>query len=216
MPGASLRNRRAWRAACGDAIGNGARTPAGPWVRLPRQRRHELGTPLGTIAVVAREWSALAEKQRRSGGCASTARTSRALPRHHRGSPIPKNLAGRDRPLPLGAFLGRYRRSAPGRGFGNSHHRVLAGRRWQGQVGAPPNCCMGWENIIENAADFAKPWWRSMPVGTAVSLHSRCRTMVQALRGNLRGAGANPTYLAPGHHALGETENRPARPLDQP
>jgi two-component system sensor histidine kinase RegB len=180
---------------------------------------HELGTPLGTIAVVARELErALPENSAE----AEDARLLRDQAERCRA--ILKRLAnpeeamlGATARLPLGAFLEDI--VEPYRGEDLEISILLTPDR-QGdappQVWRAPELLHGLGNIIENAADFA----RSKVVVEARWNPSQLRISVED-----DGPGFAPEiferigepYITsrPGHYALGETEIGPTGALEK-
>lgn len=180
---------------------------------------HELGTPLGTIAVVARE-------------------LERALPEHstevedvrllreqaERCRAIIARLAnpeeamlGATARLPLGALLDDI--AAPHRGEDLEIRITAVPPREDGtvpQVWRAPELLHGLGNIIENAADFAN---------SLVAVHASWDEQYLYVSVTDDGPGFAPEifealgepYITsrPGHHALGETDLGPVGALDQ-
>jgi two-component system, sensor histidine kinase RegB len=180
---------------------------------------HELGTPLGTIAVVARE-------------------LERGLPEHstevedvrllrdqaERCRAIIARLAnpeeamlGATARLPLGALLDDI--AAPHRGEDLEIRINAAPTKEEGpepQVWRAPELLHGLGNIIENAADFAH---------SLVAVHASWDEQFLYISVADDGPGFAPEifealgepYITsrPGHHALGETELGPVGALDQ-
>jgi two-component system sensor histidine kinase RegB len=206
----------AWRIAS-----EGARMSAGlaaTQLALARQHRlaalgalataaaHELGTPLGTIAVVARE---LERALPGDSPEADDVRLLRAQAERCRAIlarlASPEAMLGVTARLPLGALLDDI--ASPYRGEDVDIDIEIEGGAPQPQVWRAPELLHGLGNIIENAADFA-----------------RSRVLVQARfdSGQLRivveddGPGFAPEILErigepyitsrPSHHALGESE----------
>jgi two-component system sensor histidine kinase RegB len=180
---------------------------------------HELGTPLGTIAVVARE-------------------LERALPEHsneaedvrllrdqaERCRAIIARLAnpeaamlGATARLPLGAFLDDI--AGPHRGEDLEIRITISQPKAdepEPQVWRAPELLHGLGNIIENAADFAQ---------ALVAVDARWDEQFLYISVTDDGPGFAPEifealgepYITsrPGHHALGETELGPVGALDQ-
>ena len=180
---------------------------------------HELGTPLGTIAVVARELErALPEKS-------SEVEDVRLLrDQAERCRAIIARLAnpeeamlGATARLPLGAFLDDI--SAPHRGEDLEIRVTVSPPRIDEpvpQVWRAPELLHGLGNIIENAADFAQ---------SLVAVHASWDDQFLHVSVIDDGPGFAPEifevlgepYITsrPGHHALGETELGPVGSLDQ-
>ena len=118
---------------------------------------HELGTPLGTIAVVARELErALPREFARSRRRAAAARPGRALPRHPRAPRQSRRSdARRDRAPAARRAARRHRRALSRRGCRDRDRDRQSGAP-QPQVWRAPELLHGLGNIIENAADFAR------------------------------------------------------------
>jgi two-component system sensor histidine kinase RegB len=176
---------------------------------------HELGTPLGTIAVVARELeralppdSAEAEDVRLLRAQAERCRAILA-----RLANPGEAMLGATARLPLGALLDDI--AAPYRGEDVEIAVEIAGHP-QPQVWRAPELLHGLGNIIENAADFAR---------SQVRVHAsfdaeRVRVSVED-----DGPGFAPDiferigepYITsrPGHHALDESEIGPSAELGQ-
>ena len=181
---------------------------------------HELGTPLGTIAVVARELErALPENSPEIEDVRLLRAAGRTLPRHHRPArQSGRGDAGRHRAPAAGGAAGRHRRAVSRRRSGDRGHACAdAADSRSPQVWRAPELLHGLGNIIENAADFASSRVRDRgPLG--------CR---QPLRWSIEddGPGFAPEIFErigepyvtsrPGHHALGETEMGPQGPLDE-
>jgi len=180
---------------------------------------HELGTPLGTIAVVARE-------------------LERALPEHsneaedvrllrdqaERCRAIIARLAnpeaamlGATARLPLGAFLDDI--AGPHRGEDLEIRITISQPKAdepEPQVWRAPELLHGLGNIIENAADFAQ---------ALVAVDARWDEQFLYISVTDDGPGFAPEifealgepYITsrPGHHALGETDLGPVGALDQ-
>ncbi|HWA91362.1 MAG TPA: ActS/PrrB/RegB family redox-sensitive histidine kinase [Rhizomicrobium sp.] len=172
---------------------------------------HELGTPLGTIAVVARELeralppdSAEAEDVRLLRAQAERCRAILA-----RLANPEEAMLGATARLPLGALLDDV--AAPYRGedveiFIEIQNRTQA----QPQVWRAPELLHGLGNIIENAADFAR---------TRVRVQALVDESTLSIEIEDDGPGFAPEifehigepYITsrPGHHALGESEMGP-------
>jgi two-component system sensor histidine kinase RegB len=183
---------------------------------------HELGTPLGTIAVVARELErALPENSTEI----EDVRLLRAQAERCRAiiarlANPEEAMLGSTARLPLGALLDDI--AAPHRGedleirvtvnppagSGNDHAVP--------QVWRAPELLHGLGNIIENAADFAQ---------TLVSVDAGWDEQYLYVSVTDDGPGFDPEifealgepYITsrPGHHALGETEMGPQSPLEK-
>jgi two-component system sensor histidine kinase RegB len=206
----------AWRIAS-----EGARMSAGlaaTQLALARQHRlaalgalataaaHELGTPLGTIAVVARELErALPEDSPE----ADDVRLLRAQAERCRAIlarlASPEAMLGATARLPLGALLDDI--AGPYRGEDVEIAIEIEGGAPQPQVWRVPELLHGLGNIIENAADFA----RSRVCVQARFDSAQLRIVVED-----DGPGFAPEILErigepyitsrPSHHALGESE----------
>ena len=183
---------------------------------------HELGTPLGTIAVVARELErALPENSPEI----EDARLLRQQAERCRA--IIARLAnpeeavlGSTARLPLGALLDDI--AAPHRGDGLDIRIAIpaAGDPAQAgpepQVWRAPELLHGLGNILENAADFAS---------SAVHIEARWDAASLAVTIEDDGPGFAPEIFErigepyvtsrPGHHALGETEIGPQGSLSE-
>ncbi|HVZ92623.1 MAG TPA: ActS/PrrB/RegB family redox-sensitive histidine kinase [Rhizomicrobium sp.] len=178
---------------------------------------HELGTPLGTIAVVARELerSLPLESPDRDDVRLLREQAERCRAILARLANPEEAMLGATARLPLGALLEDI--AAPHRGEDiDISVEVGASAEAQPQVWRAPELLHGLANIIENAADFA-----------------RSRVMVQASfdKSQLRisveddGPGFAPEiferigepYITsrPGHHALGESELGPSSEFGQ-
>jgi two-component system sensor histidine kinase RegB len=206
----------AWRIAS-----EGARMSAGlaaTQLALARQHRlaalgalataaaHELGTPLGTIAVVARELErALPEHSPE----AEDVRLLRAQAERCRAIlarlASPEAMLVATARLPLGALLDDI--AGPYRGEDVEIDIEIEGGAPQPQVWRAPELLHGLGNIIENAADFA----RSRVLVQARFDSAQLRIVVED-----DGPGFAPEILErigepyitsrPSHHALGESE----------
>ncbi len=176
---------------------------------------HELGTPLGTIAVVARELeralpadSAEAEDVRLLRAQAERCRAILA-----RLANPGEAMLGATARLPLGALLDDI--ASPYRGEDVEITVEISGHP-QPQVWRSPELLHGLGNIIENAADFARSRVRVQASFDA----ERIRVSVED-----DGPGFAPDiferigepYITsrPGHHALGESEIGPSAELGQ-
>jgi two-component system sensor histidine kinase RegB len=180
---------------------------------------HELGTPLGTIAVVAREleralpeMSAEVEDVRLLRDQAERCRAIIA-----RLANPEEAMLGATARLPLGAFLDDI--SAPHRGEDLEIRVTVSPPRIDEpvpQVWRAPELLHGLGNIIENAADFAQ---------SLVAVHASWDDQFLHVSVIDDGPGFAPEifealgepYITsrPGHHALGETELGPVGSLDQ-
>lgn len=183
---------------------------------------HELGTPLGTIAVVARELErALPENSTE----VEDVRLLRAQAERCRAiiarlANPEEAMLGSTARLPLGAFLDDI--AAPHRGedleirvtvtppSGSENDHVVP------QVWRAPELLHGIGNIIENAADFAQ---------SLVAVDAGWDEQYLYVAVTDDGPGFDPEifealgepYITsrPGHHALGETEMGPQSPLEK-
>jgi two-component system sensor histidine kinase RegB len=180
---------------------------------------HELGTPLGTIAVVAREleralpeMSAEVEDVRLLRDQAERCRAIIA-----RLANPEEAMLGATARLPLGAFLDDI--SASHRGEDLEIRVTVSPPRIDEpvpQVWRAPELLHGLGNIIENAADFAQ---------SLVAVHASWDDQFLYVSVTDDGPGFAPEifealgepYITsrPGHHALGETELGPVGSLDQ-
>ena len=181
---------------------------------------HELGTPLGTIAVVARELErALPENSTEIEDVRllrDQAERCRAI--IARLANPEEAMLGATARLPLGALLDDIAGAPSRRGSGNPHHRVAAQGRGSAvpQVWRAPELLHGLGNIIENAADFAH---------SLVAIHAGWDEQFLHISVTDDGPGFAPEifealgepYITsrPGHHALGETDLGPVGALDQ-
>lgn len=180
---------------------------------------HELGTPLGTIAVVARELErALPENSTEI----EDVRLLRAQAERCRAiiarlANPEEALLGATARLPLGAFLDDI--AAPHRGEDLEILVTVAaplGDAPAPQVWRAPELLHGLGNIIENAADFAN---------SLVAVHAEWDDQTLRISVTDDGPGFAPEifealgepYITsrPGHHALSETEIGPQGALDE-
>jgi two-component system sensor histidine kinase RegB len=179
---------------------------------------HELGTPLGTIAVVARELErALPENS----GEVEDVRLLRQQAERCRAiiarlANPEEALLGATARLPLGAFLDDI--AAHHRGEDVAITVSLANPKDSAvpQVWRAPELLHGLGNIIENAADFAS---------ATVAVSARWDEQFLDISVADDGPGFAPEifealgepYITsrPGHHALGETDMGPQGPLDE-
>lgn len=206
----------AWRIAS-----EGARMSAGlaaTQLALARQHRlaalgalataaaHELGTPLGTIAVVARELErALPENSSE----ADDVRLLRAQAERCRAIlarlASPEAMLGATARLPLGALLDDI--ASPYRGEDVEIDIAIEGGAPQPQIWRAPELLHGLGNIIENAADFAR---------SRVHIQARFDSAQLRIVVEDDGPGFAPEILErigepyitsrPSHHALGDGE----------
>ena len=206
----------AWRIAS-----EGARMSAGlaaTQLALARQHRlaalgalataaaHELGTPLGTIAVVARELErALPENSSEAEDVRllrSQAERCRAILAR---LASPEAMLGATARLPLGALLDDI--ASPYRGEDVEIDIAIEGGPPQPQIWRAPELLHGLGNIIENAADFAR---------SRVLIQARFDSAQLRITVEDDGPGFAPEILErigepyitsrPSHHALGEGE----------
>lgn len=183
---------------------------------------HELGTPLGTIAVVARELErALPENSTEI----EDVRLLRAQAERCRAiiarlANPEEAMLGSTARLPLGAFLDDI--AAPHRGEDLEIRVTVKPPAGSGnehavpQVWRAPELLHGLGNIIENAADFAQ---------TLVAVEAGWDEQYLHVSVTDDGPGFDPEifealgepYITsrPGHHALGETEMGPQSPLEK-
>lgn len=183
---------------------------------------HELGTPLGTIAVVARELErALPENSTEI----EDVRLLRAQAERCRAiiarlANPEETMLGSTARLPLGALLDDI--AAPHRGEDLEIRVTVNPPAGTGsdqavpQVWRAPELLHGLGNIIENAADFAQ---------TLVAVDAGWDAQYLYVSVTDDGPGFDPEifealgepYITsrPGHHALGETEMGPASPLEK-
>ena len=185
---------------------------------------HELGTPLGTIAVVARELErALPENSAEI----EDARLLRAQAERCRAiiarlANPEETLLGATARLPLGAFLDDI--AAPHRGEDLEIRITVTppptsrtlGDASVPQVWRAPELLHGLGNIIENATDFAQ---------SLVAVHAEWDEQTLRISVTDDGPGFAPEifealgepYITsrPGHRALAETEIGPQGPLDE-
>ena len=176
---------------------------------------HELGTPLGTIAVVARELErALPANSAGGRGCAAAARAGRTLPRHPRAPRQPgRGDAGRrPRACRLGALLDDIADALSRRG--SRHHRH--GRRKASRAtpsrrsGARRNCCTGWATSSRTPPISPKARARCRRAGTPATLSVVGRGRRPGLRArDLRAHRRALHHLAPRPSRLGDTEIGP-------
>jgi two-component system sensor histidine kinase RegB len=183
---------------------------------------HELGTPLGTIAVVARELErALPENSTEI----EDVRLLRAQAERCRAiiarlANPEEAMLGSTARLPLGALLDDI--AAPHRGEDLEIRVTVTPPAGSGnehavpQVWRAPELLHGLGNIIENAADFAQ---------TLVAVDAGWDEQYLYVSVTDDGPGFDPEifealgepYITsrPGHHALGETEMGPQSPLEK-
>jgi two-component system, sensor histidine kinase RegB len=180
---------------------------------------HELGTPLGTIAVVARELErALPEKSPEIEDVRllrQQAERCRAI--IARLASPEEAMLGATARLPLGALLEDL--AAPLQGDDLTIHIQVppagAGPA-EPQVWRAPELLHGFGNILENAADFAQ---------SQVQIDARWDAFSLSVAIQDDGPGFAPEIFErigepyvtsrPGHHALGDTEIGPQGPLNE-
>jgi two-component system sensor histidine kinase RegB len=180
---------------------------------------HELGTPLGTIAVVARELErALPENSTE----AEDVRLLRAQAERCRAiiarlANPEEALLGATARLPLGAFLDDV--AAVHRGEDLEIRVTLSAPKDGGpvpQVWRAPELLHGLGNIIENAADFAHSLVAVSAGWDAQYLHIAVADDGPGFSPEIFEVLGEPYITSrPGHHALGETELGPVGALDQ-
>jgi len=180
---------------------------------------HELGTPLGTIAVVARELErALPENSTEIEDVRllrDQAERCRAI--IARLANPEETLLGATARLPLGAFLDDF--ASPFRGEDLEIRITVTPPKSDSavpQVWRAPELLHGLGNIIENAADFAH---------SLVAIHAGWDDQFLHISVTDDGPGFAPEifealgepYITsrPGHHALGESDMGPVGALDQ-
>jgi len=180
---------------------------------------HELGTPLGTIAVVARELErALPEKSTEI----EDVRLLRAQAERCRAiiarlaNPVEAMLGATAR-LPLGAFLDDV--AAAHRGEDIEIQVTLLAPKQEGpvpQVWRAPELLHGLSNIIENAADFARSQVAVTAGWDEQDLYISVADDGPGFAPEIFEALGEPYITSrPGLHALGETELGPVGALDQ-
>jgi two-component system, sensor histidine kinase RegB len=180
---------------------------------------HELGTPLGTIAVVARELerslpqnSPDVEDVRLLREQAERCRAIIA----HLANPEAALLGATAR-LPLGAFLDDVAAAHRGEDL-EIRVTILAppGDSLVPQVWRAPELLHGLGNIIENAADFARALVEVNAGWDAQFLYISVTDDGPGFAPEIFEALGEPYITSrPGHHALGETEIGPQGPLDE-
>ena len=180
---------------------------------------HELGTPLGTIAVVARELerslpenSAEVEDVRLLREQAERCRAIIA-----RLANPEETLLGATARLPLGAFLDDIADAHRGEDL-EIRVTVTApdGDSQEPQVWRAPELLHGLGNIIENAADFAKSLVAVNASWDGQYLHISVQDDGPGFAPEIFEALGEPYITSrPGHHALGDSEIGPQGPLDQ-
>ena len=179
---------------------------------------HELGTPLGTIAVVARELErALPENS----GEVEDVRLLRQQAERCRAiiarlANPEEALVGATARLPLGAFLDDIAAHHRGEDVAITVSVAMSKDSAVPQVWRAPELLHGLGNIIENAADFAS---------ATVAVSARWDEQFLDISVADDGPGFAPEifealgepYITsrPGHHALGETDMGPQGPLDE-
>ena len=219
----------AWRIAS-----EGARMSAGlaaSQLALSRERRmasigalaaaaaHELGTPLGTIAVVARELERALPKGSSEGEDATLLReqAERCRAILARLANPEEGLLGETARLPLGAFLEDL--SEPYRGDGLDVTIELKPDiegDAEPQVWRAPELLHGLGNIIDNAADFAKDRVRIQARWNASQLRIAVEDDGPGFAPEIFERIGEPYITSrPGHFALGETEIGPPGTLDK-
>ncbi|HKQ10434.1 MAG TPA: ActS/PrrB/RegB family redox-sensitive histidine kinase, partial [Rhizomicrobium sp.] len=180
---------------------------------------HELGTPLGTIAVVARELerslpenSAEVEDVRLLREQAERCRAIIA-----RLANPEETLLGATARLPLGAFLDDIASAHRGEDL-DIRVTVTApeGDSHEPQVWRAPELLHGIGNIIENAADFAQSLVAVNAGWDGQFLHISVADDGPGFAPEIFEALGEPYITSrPGHHALGETDIGPQGPLNQ-
>ncbi|HTT98334.1 MAG TPA: ActS/PrrB/RegB family redox-sensitive histidine kinase [Rhizomicrobium sp.] len=177
---------------------------------------HELGTPLGTIAVVARELerslpenSAEIEDVRLLRAQAERCRAILA-----RLANPEEAMLGATARLPLGAFLDDI--ASPYRGEDVEIVIEIEKGEAPPQVWRAPELLHGLGNIIENAADFARSRVCIQASCTASELHISVEDDGPGFAPEIFERIGEPYITSrPGHHALGESELGPSAELGQ-
>jgi two-component system, sensor histidine kinase RegB len=177
---------------------------------------HELGTPLGTIAVVARELeralpenSAEAEDVRLLRAQAERCRAILA-----RLSNPEEAMLGATARLPLGALLDNI--ADPYRGEDVEIVIEIEKGESPPQVWRAPELLHGLANIIENAADFARSHVRVQASFDASELRVSVEDDGPGFAPEIFERIGEPYITSrPGHHALGESELGPSAELGQ-
>ena len=181
---------------------------------------HELGTPLGTIAVVARE---LERALPPNSPEAEDVRLLRPRP----------NAAGASSPgsrVPEESVLGSARSAAPGRAAGRNRRRIsrrrgrdraspsIRARTAEPKVWRVPELLHGLGNIVANAADFAgRAACESRPIGRPRELRLQVEDDGPGFAPEILERIGEPYVTSrPGSYALGETELGPRRGVHRP
>ena len=178
---------------------------------------HELGTPLGTIAVVARELERAlpAESSEAEDVRLLRAQAERCRAILARLANPEEAMLGATARLPLGALLDDI--AAPYRGEDvDIFIEVQNQTGSQPQVWRAPELLHGLGNIIENAADFARTRVRVQALVDDASLSVMIEDDGPGFAPEIFEALGEP-YLTsrPGHHALGDSELGPGAELGQ-
>ena len=180
---------------------------------------HELGTPLGTIAVVARE---LERSMPADSPEAEDLRLLRAQAERCRAilarlANPEEAMLGATARLPLGALLDDI--AAPYRGDDLDIEIQIASENRdqpQPQVWRAPELLHGLNNIIENAADFAQRSVRIQARWDAQQVHVFVEDDGPGFAPEIFERIGEPYVTSrPGHYALGETELGPSATLDK-
>jgi two-component system sensor histidine kinase RegB len=177
---------------------------------------HELGTPLGTIAVVARELeralpenSVEIEDARLLREQAERCRAIIARLAHPE-----ESMLGSLTRLPLGALLDDIARGHRDGGIEVVVH-VAESPGGEPQVWRVPELLHGLGNILENAADFARERVTMEARWDAGSLHVTVDDDGPGFAPEIFEALGEPYVTSrPGHRAPGETEMMPEAPID--
>jgi two-component system sensor histidine kinase RegB len=178
---------------------------------------HELGTPLGTIAVVARE---LERGMKENSPEIEDVRLLRAQAERCRAiiarlANPEEGLLGATARLPLGALLDDI--AAPFRDDDLSIQVTAADRDTpEPQVWRAPELQHGLANLIENAADFAASEVRIATDWDAAHVSVTIEDDGPGFAPEIYERIGEPYVTSrPGHHALGETEMGPRGSLDE-
>ncbi len=178
---------------------------------------HELGTPLGTIAVVARE---LEHALPQDSSEVEDVRLLRAQAERCRAilarlANPEEAMLGATARLPLGALLDNI--ADPYRGEDVEIDIEITGNgEAPPQVWRAPALLHGIANILENAADFARSRVRIQAGFNAAELHISVEDDGPGFAPDIFERIGEPYITSrPGHHALGESELGPSAELGQ-
>ena len=181
---------------------------------------HELGTPLGTIAVVARELErSLPANSTDAGRRQAAARTGRALPHHHRPpGQSGRSHAGRHRPPAAGPLPGRSGRRPSRRGYRDPHHRHPAGKGKRRAPGLARARTAAWPGQHHRECRRLRPFpgGGARRLGRSSSCIFRWPMTGRVLRRKFSSTLGEPYITSrPGRNALGENDMGPQGPLDE-